>query len=217
MATNQLALYNIAIQSIGQRTLDSTSEKRPERRALDKVWDRAAGAVEYFLEQGLWDHAMERSLLAPTTTPEFGYTYGYTVPTDLVRLAQISADADFADPLLRYEIEGSDLLAEATAVYVRYVSNSTTKGNDLSLWPETFTLWAGHWLGTQIAPGFVDPQIIPALEQRTEALLTNARAKDASQGQRPWPPRDYNTLEHRELDHPLSYTGPAEGTPRRRG
>ena len=204
MAANRLALYNIALAALGQRTLDSTSEHREIRRALDKVYDAGAGAVDFFLEQGLWDFAMARSsITASTTAPSFGFANQFPLPSDFVRLAQVSADVDFADPIIRYEIEGTNLLAEGSALYLRYVSNSTTLGGDLANWPDTFTRWAGYWLATQVAIGFSESAGIETLEARTDRMLVNARQKDASQAAQPWPPRAFDRIEHREQDYPL--------------
>ncbi|HET99682.1 MAG TPA: hypothetical protein ENH89_04810, partial [Aurantimonas coralicida] len=58
MATDQLALYNIALAAVGERSIASLTEGREPRRLLDEIWNRGAGAIEYFLEQGYWNFAI---------------------------------------------------------------------------------------------------------------------------------------------------------------
>src|SRR3990167_10754971 len=212
MATNQLALYNIALAALGERTIDSTAENRVESRELDKVWDRADGATKYLLEQGLWNFATTRSALVGTTsTGAFGFTYSFALASDFVRIVDLSTDTDMKDPLLRYEIEAGKLLAGSSLVYLRFVSNSTNFGGDLSKWPETFALWGGDWRSEEIHPFIDKPRVTyDELVARTDMLLTSARQKNAAEWPKAFPERDIVTITHRELDYPL------ELVPRRR-
>lgn len=185
MATNQLALYNIALASVGARLLDSLSEYRPERRHLDKLWDAGNGAVNYCLEQGQWNFAMRESSSTAASTGNFNFSYFHDRPSDMVLLSAISEDETFATPLLRYELQSSSVLADTTPLYLRYVSESTVYGGDLAKWPESFVRYVGHWLGLQIAPtalqGADRTVRLDKLERLTTQLLSNARMKDAVQ------------------------------------
>lgn len=204
MAMNVLALYNIALGALGERTLDSTAENRSARRELDKVYNNGNGAVPTMLHQGLWNFAITRSQLtiSTSTSPAFGYTNSYTLPSDFVRLVNISTSSSMVDPLLRYEIEGTNIQSDSTAVFIRYVSDSTNYGADLSKWPETFTQWAGHWLATQVYPTIREPRVSRAdLQALTDRLLTIARQRNAAESAVPFPERGLTTMEHRELDY----------------
>lgn len=207
MAMNTLALYNIALGALGERTLDSTAENRPTRRELDKVATSGNGYIPTLLHQGLWNFATLRSALtASTSVPGFGFTTQYPLPSDFVRLVNISTSSTMTDPLLRYEIEaassGVHILSDSTAVFIRYVSDSTIGGADLSKWPETFTLWAGHWLATQVFPTVKEPKVSKAdLQALTDRLLTIARQRNAAESAVPFPERGLTTMEHRELDY----------------
>lgn len=190
MATDQLAIYNIALAAIGERSLTSVTENREPRRLLDEIWDRGGGAIRYCLEQGLWNFAMRAVQLDASTSisPSFGYTYAFDIPTDLVRIGQIAAGEYFTEPMTRYEIEGAYIYADIDPIYLRYVSDDTSWGNDLSLWPDTFTLWVGHWLATQLGPRLTNDLDLERLERRTKRLLADARSKDAMQEATRWPP-----------------------------
>lgn len=186
--TTRLALYKIALRAVGERTIASLNENREPRRLLDEVWN--AGAVRYFLEQGLWNHAIRTSQIdsSSSVSTAFGYSFAFDLPSDFVRLVQISAGEYFDLPLVRYEIETAFIYADVDPIYVRYVSNHGDFGSDLSLWPESFTLWAGYWLATQIAPALKNDIDMEVLEKRTKKLLIDARSKDAQQEPPRWPP-----------------------------
>ena len=190
MATNQLALYNIALMAVGERIISSLTEDREPRRLLDEIWSRGTGAITAALEQGLWNHAMRAVQIdaSASVDPAFGYANAFDKPTDFVRLAQISAGEYFTEPLTRYEFEAAYIYADVDPIYVRYVSDDASYGNDLSLWPDSFTLWFGHWLAIQIAPSVINDVEMEALEKRTKRLLAEARSRDASQEPPRFPP-----------------------------
>ena len=203
MATNQLALYNIACAAVGEMALNSTADNREISRELDKVWDRGDGATKYLLEQGLWNFATSRAApTVSTSTGAFGHAFSFALPSDFVRMVNISTRTDMADPLLIYEIEGTRILAGSSVVYIRYISNSTAGfGGDLGNWPETFTLWAGHWLATQVYNTVAKPTVKrDDLQTRTDMLLTNARLKNVAEWPKEWPKRDVHPRDERALD-----------------
>ena len=196
MATDQLAIYNIAIASVGERTLTALSEERPIRRQLDAMWNAGPGARNFFLQQGLWNFAMRESSSTASSTGNFHFSYRHALPTDFVRLSAISEDQSFGTPLLGYEIQSSSIWSNSQTLYLRYVSASSTAGLNYDLWPYTFTLWAGHWLGTRIAPYVLGVDFeekagrnisdregltkkLAGLEYRANKLLVDARSKDA--------------------------------------
>ena len=190
MAWTRLQLYNVALAAIGERRLDSLSENREPRRLLDEVWTRGNGATRYFLECGLWNHAMRTIEIAedPAVTPSFGLTYAFSKPSDFVRLNQLSADESFGMPLNEYEDEAGYWFANITPLYVRLVSDHADYGADMSLWPESFGIWGGHWLATQIGPTLKNDIDMEKLEARTKKLLVEARSKDAQNEPSRFPP-----------------------------
>lgn len=190
MATDRLALYNIACFALGETRLANLNEEREPRRLLDEVWTRGAGAIRYWLEQGLWNHAIRtvQTDASTSVSPTFGLTYAFDKPSDFVRLVQLSASEYFSDPLTNYEIEANYFYAEVDPLYMRYVSDDGDFGNDLSLWPETFTLWGGTWMGLQIGKGLLNDKDYKDLKLDTKRLLIDARSKDAQQEPTRFPP-----------------------------
>jgi hypothetical protein len=190
MSADKLALYNIALSAIGERSIATLSENREARRKLDEVWSRGQGAVRYFLEEGYWNHAIRAVQLdkSDSVTPSFGLANAFDKPTDFVRLVSITSDEHFAHPLLHFEIEAGFIYADIDPIYLRYISDDPDFGGDLSLWPETFLLWAGYYLATQIAPALKNDVNMDKLEERTRKYLIDARSKDAQQEPVRFPP-----------------------------
>jgi hypothetical protein len=180
MAANKLSLYNSALAAIGERSLAS-GEANDASRALDEAYNRGNGAIRYCLESGLWNFAVRTVQLDndAAVTPGFGLTNAFTKPDDFVRLVQISLDEYFYTPLNDYEDERGYWYADSTPIYVRYISDDDAYGADLSLWPETFTMWVGMYLATQIAPRLKADIDMERLEKRAKRALMDAKSKDA--------------------------------------
>ncbi len=183
MATDQLAIYNIALHAIGERILASTTEESHARRLLDEVWDRGNGTLNYVLEQGYWNIAVRTVQIdkSSSVTPSFGLAFAFDVPSDFVRLVQISGSEHFYDPLNNYEIEVDLWYADIDPIFVRYISDDASYGTNLSNWPDTMTLYAGYYMATQIAPTLKNDIDMEKLEKRTNRMLIDARSKDAQQ------------------------------------
>ena len=133
MATTRLKLYNEAlITFLGERALGSLAENREPRRVLDAVWDN--GAIDYCLEQGLWNFATRAQQItySPSVEPPFGYRYAFTKPDDYVRTAAVCSDERFNCPLTQYADEGGFWFADLDTLYVKYVSDDDQYGYDLS-------------------------------------------------------------------------------------
>lgn len=190
MAIGKLGLYNIAMLALGERRLASLTEDRDPRHDLDEIYVRGNGAVTYWLEQGQWNFAMRAVKLdrSTTVTPEFGFAFAFDIPTDFVRLNMISADERFGRPLDIYEFEGAYIYTDVDPLYMRYVSNDVDWGADFSRWPDTFSLWAGHWLAAQVGRRLLNDENYKNLMAETKRLRIDARSKDASQEPPRWPP-----------------------------
>lgn len=179
MAT-QLSLYNGALRLIGERKLASLGEDRRPRHVLDDVW--ADGFVDGILEKAQWNFAMRAVKIdaSTTTIPAFGHTNAFDKPTDWLRTAGVCEDEFFNVPLLNYLEEVGFWFAEIDPIYVRYVSNAASYGNDLNRWPEVFTQYAEAYLASRVILTLsqdTDKQkTIFALEK---IWLTEAKSHDA--------------------------------------
>ena len=148
--TDKLSVYNDALLLCGERAISGLTENREPRYLLDQVWDN--GAIEHCLEQGQWHFAMRtiRVDYDPAVEPEFGYQYAFDKPTDWVLTAAFCSDEYFNWPITRYTDENDYWFADETIVYVKYVSNDTAYGSDLSLWPISFKDYVAAYMAGQI-------------------------------------------------------------------
>lgn len=155
MAATKLGLYNGALRILKERKLASLSENREPRRLLDDAYGDGStnGAVRYCLEMGQWTFATRSTQIdySPSVSPSFGYRYAFDRPSDLVRVVAVCADEYFTTPLLRYSDERHYWYASQQTIYVKYVSNHSTYGADLSLWPESFVKIVEAYLAKEIA------------------------------------------------------------------
>lgn len=134
----KLQLYNQALGMIGEPALATVTDNRPERRALDSIWDE--DPIKQMLEETYWEFAT-RTLewnYNPAQEPAFGYRRAFDRPTDFVRTVALCSDEFFKAPLIEYEPEAGFWYCDLDTIYVRYVSDADEYGRDMSLWTELF-------------------------------------------------------------------------------
>lgn len=177
MAT-KLGLYNNALMAMGERSLSSISEAVESRRVLDEIYDEV---VADCLEEADWNFAMETVKLDADTgvTPEFGFSEVFAKPTDWVKTSQISADEYFSTPLLQYYDDAEIFWSsDTTPIYVRYVSNDTGLGMELSRWPAAFRRYVELELASRIADRLSMGQG-SAVDAKRDRARKNAKNRDA--------------------------------------
>lgn len=192
--TTRLQLYNGALLICGDTRLASLSEAREPRHLLDEVWND--GGVQYCLEQGQWRFAMRASRFDydPSIQPDWGYQRGYTKPTDWIATSGVFQDEFLKCPLLQYADEVGYWFCDRDEIFVKYVSNAATYGNDLARWTATFTDYVKAYFASRIIrrlPGGadrVDDICHPKTGVLAKALLV-AKNKDAMAGPATFPAR----------------------------
>ena len=105
---DQLSIYQAALRNLGETRLSSSglTDERPSRYEMDNVWDD--DFRDEVLEMGQWKFAMRTTAItydSALSTPDFGYKYGFQIPSDYIRLCGISADEYFRNPLEDYSTE----------------------------------------------------------------------------------------------------------------
>jgi len=180
MGTSLLALYQGACLLIKQKPVASLAENSIIRQTLDTVYP---SVFAWMMAAGEW-HAFARAIsLTPDTTdqPSFGYNYFFTKPTDYVRIIRISASPYMYPTLEDFQEEGQTWVANCNPLFLQYVSNDNTHGNNLGVWGSHFELAFQHELAVRIAPhvtrmGVTD---FADLKKDRNQALRDARSKDA--------------------------------------
>ncbi len=180
MAATRLKIYNGALMRCGERALANLTENREPRRLLDTVWQD--NGVRYCLEQAQWKFAMRASHFTydPTVSPSFGYAHGFAKPTDWVATSGVCTDERFLTPLLQYKDEVGYWFSDLEDIYVRYVSDDTDYGMDLSKWTDTFTDFVEAYFASKIVwklPGGLER--VDAVNKSMREALKVAKNKDA--------------------------------------
>lgn len=149
MAT-RLKLYNNALLICGETFLSSLTEDRNPRHLLDHVWDN--DGVKKCLEAGQWKFAMRAVRLDydPAVDPSFGYRRAFAKPTDWCVTAGVCSDEYYNVPLLQYIEETGYWFCDLDELFVRYVSNDSAFGGDLSIWPAKFEEYVSHYFAGKI-------------------------------------------------------------------
>jgi hypothetical protein len=185
---SKLGLYNDALLILGERKLSSLAEAREPRRALDDAYDSVVG---YCLERGFWNFAM-RAIQADSSasvTPTFGFNYAFAKPSDFVRLHSFGGTETFDPPLMEIVDEPNYWYANVDPLFVRYVSNDTAYGLDLSLWSETFADYVANRLAVKTCKritGKAPDEDMKRDEKRARAVALSKDAMDEPPG---FPPR----------------------------
>jgi hypothetical protein len=179
--TTRLELYNAALLICGERFLSSLSEDREPRHLLDHVWDN--DGVKHCLEAGQWRFAMRAIRLDYDTAiePEFGYRRAFSKPTDWCATAGVCSDEYFNVPLTQYIEETGYWFADLDELYVRYVSNDSSFGGDLSLWPSRFADFVATFFASKIILKLTsDEKKRDAILHPRSGLLARARKEAKS-------------------------------------
>ena len=148
--TTKIGLFNNALLELGHVSLTDTGEAVEAGRLLNQVYDQV---VDECLSVGSWNFAMETIQADADTgvTPEFGYAKVFSKPSDWVRTIGISDDEYFSAPLLHYYDDANFWSADYSPIYVRYVSDDTGLGLELTRWPPSFARFVELELAARVA------------------------------------------------------------------
>ncbi len=148
--TTRLSLYNDALLLVGERSLSALTDASEPRRLLDQVWN--SNGVDACLEAGQWEFAMRTVEIDydTTVTPSYGYTRAFSKPTDWIVTSAVCSDESFTVPVLRYVDEAGYWYSDLDTMYVRFVSNGSSYGGDLSLWPASFKDYVAAFFASRI-------------------------------------------------------------------
>ena len=168
MAT-KAGIFNGALLELGHRALVDTGEPVEAGRDLNRHYSRV---VNDCLAVGSWNFAMETIKVAADTgvTPNFGFTEVFAKTSDWVRTFGVSQDERLSIPLLQYYDDANFWSADISPIYVRYVSNDTGLGFELTRWPAAFTRYVEMELALRVAP-----KVARSEAERVEGLRDKAK------------------------------------------
>jgi hypothetical protein len=178
--TTKLTIANGALRLLKERHLtqsELTNNSREPARLFNAIWDD--GGVRACLEAGQWKFAKRTVMLdaSPSIEPDFGFQYAFDKPEDFVRTIGVWQDENCTTPLNAYREEAGYWFAAQETIYLSYVSDDTSFGNDYSLWPQSFLKFVHAHFASEIAgPLTEEGREIQAVRK---SLLSDALSKDA--------------------------------------
>ena len=147
MGTTKLKLYNGALLLIGENALSALTDDVKGRYVIDGMYD---DALDFCLAQGLWAFATRAVSITSSVTPSFHYTYGFEIPSDLIRIGAVWTDDNEAVPITEYAKEGNYIYADVTPIYIQYISNDASWGLDLTKWPPWYVEYVKAHIAAEI-------------------------------------------------------------------
>lgn len=167
----KLSLWNGALIELGNPPLSDTGEVGESGRLLTRVHSQV---VDECLAAGSWNFAMETIKATADTgvTPAFGYTEVFAKPTDWVRTIAVSDDENFAYPLTQYYDDANYWSAPSSPIYIRYVSDDTGLGYELTRWPANFSRFVELALADRVSYKLAQSE---NLKERIRSDMKDAR------------------------------------------
>lgn len=186
----KLQVWNAALRVQGNRKLGDTGDERESARVLTGAWD---DVVRECLEYADWNFATESVKLDADTgvEPEFGFKEVFAKPTDWMKTVQVSGDEYFNTPLVDYLDDINFLSADYSPIYMRYVSDDTGMGYELTRWPRSFTRYVEMELAFQTGDRLTEDEgKLERIEVRRDKIRRTAMNHDAMNEPQPkFPPR----------------------------
>lgn len=117
-----VGICNRALQKLGARRITALSEDSPNARACNVAYEPVRDAE---LRAHPWSFSIQRfQLAADSTSPAFGKSYAFPLPTDYLRL--IEPDPDYVTNTLDWQIEGRSILTnDSGPLEIRCVTKVT--------------------------------------------------------------------------------------------
>ena len=124
--------------------------------------------------------------------PLFGFNNAFPYPTDWIRTQIVSTSPDLDPPLMQYRDEGNYIYANATPIYLSYISADPQYGMNIGGWPENFVDYVTYRLARKISLRLNnDKQLKMDLKKDEDRARRVAKAQEAMNDPPGMPPVPY--------------------------
>ena len=180
-------IANFALNNLGASNITSLDENSKAARVVNQRYESVRDAV---FRAHPWNCLINRASLAQeTTTPAFGYTYQYALPTDPFCLRVL----EFSNGSLSYPqdnitnntggpvfvIEGRKLLTDEGSAQIKYIGRIT----DTQLYDASLTEALAARLAAEICYAITGSTSMVQIQTSLyEAKINEARFNDATEG-----------------------------------
>ncbi len=167
MLTSNTEICNLALKALGLDPISSlASDTSQAGIILRNTWEATRDAI---LRAANWRCLLARSgsLAREAAAPAFGYAYAFALPSDCVRVVEMSVDAAWVR-------EGSLLLTDESEAYILYVAYDTAADPVARLDGHLVKAIVAQ-LAVDIAPGLKSKSLVPQLEVIARDRLADAK------------------------------------------
>ena len=135
-------ICNSALNLLGASTISALTEDSKNARLCNQ---RYPGVRNRVFRSHNWNCLITRVQLAQDTTgPVVEYTYGYTLPTDCLRVLKIhNGTTDSIESNLDYKVEGRKIVTNEGTIYLVYIALDTD--------PNTYDSYLAESISHQLA------------------------------------------------------------------
>ena len=181
MAESDVDIANMALTLLGEASINDLDDDLDSARALKRLYTIALDAA---LRDHNWNFAQIRRVLARhAETPEYEFSYQYTLPSDPYCLRVLETSLDTDEP---WRIEtfksGSEqsrvIVTNATAVEILYIAKLT----DPVLWDALFADAMGFELAFRACYAIKsNAGLMATLQKEKEKAWLRARSRDGQE------------------------------------
>jgi len=164
-------VVNMALDKVGHGAITSLGDGTKAANLAARMWLIVRDKV---LREHPWNFAISRDVLAPLAgSPSWGFAYQHELPSDLLRLIEVR---DLSTD--EYQIEGSTILADDDALYIRYLKQVTDPNEYDSLFVDAVSARLAYEMCETLTQSNTKKRA--AWDEYVEAM-TRARSVDAQE------------------------------------
>ena len=170
-------IANNALTLLGASTISSLTEDTKNARLCNQRYEPIRNRV---FRSHNWNCLIKRVELAQDSTgPVIEYTYGYTLPSDCLRVLKVhNGTTDSIASALDYKVEGRKIVTDEGTVYLVYVALDTDPTNYDSYLYEAVS----HQLAADLAYAITNNSTLAnQYMSRADERLREARFIDATE------------------------------------
>jgi hypothetical protein len=187
MAVSKTDIANLALNHVGEPTImDINDKNNATARVVKSIFDQTFREVARDHEWNCLKKRVEAAQL--TAAPVFGFSYQYQLPSDFIRLLRLNG-RDIRQATNVYEIEGLNLLTDATSAKIQYIADIKDTTIYDTMLVEALAVYMGSKLATQIRQDEGKAEVL--LNRYMQVVLPRARKVDGNErNMTPYDPRE---------------------------
>ena len=170
MAHSEVSICNAGLISLGEETITALTDNVKAARLCNQRYETLRDAV---LRDAKWNFALERAQLAQlVSTPAFGFSTEFQLPTDCLRVLKTDDDLD------TYKVEGRKIRSNASSMKILYIRKIT----DPALFDSMFAEALSARISVALAIPLTDSKsTLEAMKVLYDEAIADARGADAQE------------------------------------